>query len=145
MKVYCRSGMYGLRLTMFDGLNPAGAMSKRALTLCDETISGWSMRSSFRFLSNTPGRNPQHSKLSAPLSSKTSLEVFVDFAAIAFLQCSDIESIEPDAAAPIGPPYIATQQNRKTNPLNQTAINPARVLRAIVFSGKATIKRQYKV
>lgn len=138
MKVYCRSGIYGLRLTMFDGLNTTGWVSRRTAIRCDETISGRSMRSSFRFLSNTPGRNPQHSKLSAPLNSKTSSDAFADFAAIAFLQWSDIESIESDAAS-VGPPNIATQQNRKTNPLNHTAINPACVLWAIVFSGKATI------
>lgn len=143
MKVYCRSGIYGLRLTMFDSLNATGAGSKGIAIRCDETIAGRSMRSSFRFLSKTPGRNPQHSKLSAPLNWKTPSDAFADFAATAFLQCSDIESVEPDSAS-IGPPYIATQQNRKTNPLNHTAINPASVWWAIFFSGKGNIKYNTK-
>jgi len=88
----------------------------------------------FRDLSKTIGKKPQQSMLLSSVRPITGL-----FACFALSECSDILANGQDSMS-IDWPLSVSQQNKKTNPLNHNAMNPAKVLCAIFFTVLAFIQ-----
>lgn len=93
--------------------------------------------SSLRALSNTAGKNPQHS--TAPDSlilAAAGTSVF------ALSQCEAFFAIGQNSASGV-PAFITTQQPKNTMPLSQTTMIPAIVLCALNFVAAENIRCDY--